>query len=111
MVIYDLLLIITGIIIGVIAADPLKKLFTGGYKEEKRQKKRVKLLLYLREEASREKLTAPVLADKVFKGKEDGETVHQLLEEIEKTGFIKSLKTGDNDWKKQKWFFNKKKMS
>lgn len=105
MILYDLVLVVIGIVIGVIAGDPLKKLFTGGYKEEMRQKKRVKLLLYLRENAKNEKLTTSELTDKVFNRKEKEQTVHSLLEEIEKYGLIKGISTKSGETKK--WFYKK----
>ncbi|WP_416149056.1 hypothetical protein ACM26V_22860 [Salipaludibacillus sp. HK11] len=102
MILYDLLLVVVGIFIGVITADPLKKLFTGGYKEEMRQKKRVKLLLYLRENTKIQKPTTSDLASSVFNGKLDEGTVHKLLEEIEEIGLIKSTPGKPED---KKWFY------
>ncbi|MCR6106022.1 hypothetical protein HXA34_06990 [Salipaludibacillus agaradhaerens] len=108
MILYDFLLVTIGIFIGVIAGDPLKKLFTGQYKEEIRQKKRVKLLLYLREEAEGGKVSTRELCETVFRGKEHIDTVHKLLEDIEETGLIKSVSTTANVEEK-KWAFNKHK--
>lgn len=105
MVLYDLLLIMVGIFIGVVAADPLKKLFTGGYKEEMRQKKRVKLLLYLREEAKNDKPTAEQLNQLVFKGKEKTETVLSLLKDIEETGLITNISSQSGE---KRWYCTKK---
>jgi len=105
MILYDLFLVIMGIFIGVIARDPIKKLFTGGYKEDMRQKKRVKLFLFLREEAVNKKLTTSELADKVFAGKEKEQDVQSLLEEIEKFGLIKSISKSSGDTKM--WFYKK----
>lgn len=66
-ILYDLFLVVFGIVLGVIVSDPLKKLFTGKYKEEARQRKRVKLLIYLREHVK--KHTTEELARHVFFGK------------------------------------------
>ncbi|MCR6110100.1 hypothetical protein HXA35_07150 [Bacillus sp. A301a_S52] len=108
MILYDFLLVTIGIFIGVIAADPLKKLFTGQYKEDIRQKKRVKLLLYLREEAKGRKVATRELCDAVFKGKENIDTVYKLLKDIEETGLIKSVSATANI-EEEKWVFNKQK--
>ncbi|WP_280768784.1 hypothetical protein [Salipaludibacillus daqingensis] len=105
MVLYDLLLVIIGIFIGVIASDPLKKLFTGGFKEDIRQKKRVKLLLYLREDTKYQKPSTSELAEKVFNGKESEETVHELLKEIEGFGLIKSISRKNDQTKR--WVYTK----
>ncbi|WP_199228105.1 hypothetical protein [Salipaludibacillus keqinensis] len=104
MILYDFFLVAVGIFIGVIAADPMKKLFTGGYKEEAKQKKRVKLLLYLRETAKNEKVTTEELCEHVFRGKEDMNLVHRLLKDIEATGLIKGLEV-KGDISNKKWFY------
>ncbi|WP_235715030.1 hypothetical protein [Halalkalibacter akibai] len=107
MILYDLFLVLFGIILGVIVSEPLKKLFTGKYKEEERQKKRVKLLLYVRENQT-ETLTTEKLANAVFGGKLDISLVNKLLKEIEEIGLIKGIPPKSEDVTKKKWVYVKK---
>lgn len=108
-ILYDLFLVIFGIVLGVFASDPLKKLFTGKYKVEKRQKKRVKLLVSIRESGPKKNLTTEELAAKVFSTKVDVETVYELLEEIKQFGLVKEVRNRDEDWRKSKWIYLDKK--
>ena len=105
-ILYDLFLVVFGIVLGVIASDPLKKLFTGKYKEEARQKKRVKLLLYIRE--NKLNSTTEELAEEVFAGKLDINVVGKLLKEIEDIGLIKSKPSKEQDIRNTKWVYQKK---
>lgn len=107
MILYDLFLIVFGIVLGVIVSEPLKKLFTGKYKEEERQKKRVKLLLYVRENKENAPTTEE-LARNVFAGKLDISLVSKLLEEIEEIGFIKGVPNKNQDDTMKKWVYVKK---
>lgn len=106
-IVSDLFLVVFGIVLGVIASDPLKKLFTGKYKEEVRQKKRVKLLLAIRETPSRASTTEE-LAEKVFSGKLDIKLVDKLLREVEEIGLIKGMASKDQDERKTKWTYIQK---
>ena len=106
-IIYDLFLVTFGIVLGVIASDPLKKIFTGKYKEEARQKKRVKLLVYIRQSQTKSGVTTEELAEKVFSNKIDIKTTYELLREIEEIGLIKAIKPKDTDHNKTKWVYNK----
>lgn len=99
--IYDLFLVLFGIVIGVVAADPLKKIFTGKYRADKAQRKRVLLLSNLRK-SPMEKKTAEQLNQEVFQGKEKEETVNQLLQEVSESGLIYSLTRHG----KTHWIFN-----
>lgn len=103
---YDLILVLFGMTLGVFAADPIKKLFTGKYKEEARQKKRVKLLLYLREEKKGKSATTGEMVDHVFKGKVDPKEVNAYLSYIAEAGLIKKINHSD-DPKNQTWKFVK----
>ncbi|WP_232735693.1 hypothetical protein [Alteribacter populi] len=107
-VLYDLFLVIFGIILGVIVSDPLKKIITGKYKEEMRQKKRVKLLLYIRENKTNVASTTEELAERVFAGKLDINTVNKLLKEIEEIGLIKAITNKEQNASKAKWLYLKK---
>ncbi|MDT8861387.1 hypothetical protein N0O92_14290 [Alkalihalobacillus sp. MEB130] len=107
-ILYDLFLVVFGIILGVIVSDPLKKLYTGKYKEEARQKKRVKLLLQIRENQPKEPFTTEALTEKVFSGKLDVETVYTLLKEIEEFGLIKGMEGKEREIANMKWVYVKK---
>ncbi|WP_078551739.1 hypothetical protein [Bacillus alkalicellulosilyticus] len=107
-ILYDLFLIVFGIILGMIAKDPLKKIVTGKYKEEARQKKRVKLLIYIRENSAKTAPTTEELAEKVFSGKLDISLVNELLLEIEQFNLIKSIPSKNQDLSKTKWISPKK---
>lgn len=103
---YDLILVLFGMTLGVFAADPIKKLFTGKYKEEARQKKRVKLLLYLREEKQGKPASTEEMAANVFNGKIDAKEIETYLTYIEEAGLIKKTNQ-PNDPLKQQWKFVK----
>lgn len=105
-VFYDLILVLFGMTLGVFAADPIKKLFTGKYKEEARQKKRVKLLLYLREEKQGKPATTKEMAENVFHGKVDVKDIEAYLTYIEEAGLIKKTNQ-PHDPLKQQWKFVK----
>ncbi|GAE28126.1 hypothetical protein JCM9140_4321 [Halalkalibacter wakoensis JCM 9140] len=105
-ILYDLFLVVFGIVLGVMVSDPLKKLFTGKYKEEARQRKRVKLLIYMREYVK--KHTTEELAQHVFLGKIDIATVKQLLIDIEETGLIKRINSKDSDDENIQWVYTEK---
>lgn len=107
-ILYDLFLVMFGIVLGVIVSDPLKKLFTGKYKEETRQKKRVKLLLYIREKNPKDAPTTEELAERVFSGKIDINTVNELLKEIEEIGLIKRISNKEHNERTTKWVYVKK---
>ncbi|WP_100372972.1 hypothetical protein [Bacillus sp. FJAT-45037] len=105
---YDLLLVGFGIILGIVVSGPLKRLFTGKHKEDARQKKRVKLLLYIRENTSKIPPTTEELSAKVFSDRLDLAHVHKLLEEVEDTGLIKGVQSKDTDPRQTKWVYLKK---
>ncbi|MGJ9385631.1 hypothetical protein [Salipaludibacillus sp. CF4.18] len=65
-ILYDLFLVMIGIVLGVFISDPLKNIVTGKYKEDARQKKRVKLLIHIRENNTKTYPTTTELAEKVF---------------------------------------------
>ncbi|MDE5415144.1 hypothetical protein [Alkalihalobacterium chitinilyticum] len=108
-ILYDLFLVMFGLILGIIVKDPLFKIFTGKYKEEARQKKRVKLLVYIRKHGANVGPTTEELAQKVFSNKVDTETVKQLLKDIEDTGLIKRVGHKGQDELKTRWVFTDKK--
>ncbi|MDG5787103.1 hypothetical protein QA612_06325 [Evansella sp. AB-P1] len=108
MFLYDLFLVVIGIVLGIIVKDPLKNIITGKYKEDARQKKRVKLLLYIRENKGKNNPTTEELAEKVFLGKLDTSTVQQLLKEIEEIGLIRRMTTKEKVDGKTKWIYQKK---
>lgn len=103
---YDLILVLFGMTLGVFAADPIKKLFTGKYKEEARQKKRVKLLLYLREEKKGKPATTEDMVNHVFSNKVDSKEVNAYLTYIAEAGLIKQVNNSD-DPNKHSWKFVK----
>ncbi|WP_216829747.1 hypothetical protein [Alkalihalobacterium elongatum] len=107
-ILYDLFLVLFGLILGILVSDPLKKLFTGKYKEEARQKKRVKLLVYIRQNSSKLGPTIEELTEKVFSNKLDMETVSQLLKEIEAHGLIKRVTHKGQDERNTRWVFTDK---
>ncbi|WNF38588.1 hypothetical protein RJD24_09265 [Bacillaceae bacterium IKA-2] len=107
-ILYDLILVVFGMVLGIIVSDPLKKLFTGKFKEEARQKKRVQLLLYIRENNTKIAPTTEELSEKVFTGKNDINSVSKLLKEIEKTGLIKGIVNKGQPESKTKWVYLKK---
>ncbi|GEL08201.1 hypothetical protein [Salisediminibacterium halotolerans] len=108
MILYDFLLVVIGITIGVIAAEPLKKLFTGAYKEDRRQQKRVKLLVHLRQLASGEKRTTKQLNEAVFRNKESDEAVHSYLAYIEESGLIRRNPAKNGHLSEDAWTFDQK---
>ncbi len=89
-----------------IVKDPLKNLVTGKFKEDARQKKRVKLLLHIRQN-EKTHFTTEDLAQKVFAGKLDTANVSKLLKDIEETGLIKGVVSRDQDVRKTKWIYQK----
>lgn len=91
--VYDLFLVIFGITIGVIAAEPIKKIAKGSYKDEKLQRKRVKLLTNLRQDPAQKKSTAQLNLE-VFGGKESEEKIIYLLKEIKESELIRSTERG-----------------
>lgn len=105
---YHLFLVIFGIILGMVAKDPLKNLVTGKYKEDARQKKRVKLLLYIRERDPKKAPTTEELAENVFEGKLAVDAVTELLKEIEALGLIKEVANRGQSKENSKWQFVKK---
>lgn len=107
-ILYDLFLVTFGIVLGVIASEPLKKLFTGKYKEESRQKKRVQLLLYIRENKSKADPTTEELAKLVFGGKLGINQVYRLLQEIAETGLIQEVPSKEKNQENAKWFYLEK---
>ncbi|ADU28845.1 hypothetical protein [Evansella cellulosilytica] len=107
LILYDLILVVFGMILGVMIKDPLKNIFTGKYKENARQKKRVKLLVSIR--GSEKPLTTEELAQNVFNSKLKIVEVHQLLRDIEEIGFIKGITSKDKDTRKTKWRYIKEK--
>ncbi|WP_078427782.1 hypothetical protein [Alkalihalobacterium alkalinitrilicum] len=108
-ILYDLFLVVFGLILGILVSDPLKKLFNGKYKEEARQKKRVKLLVYIRKNSSKAGPTTEELAEKVFANKVDMDTVKQLLKDVEDTGLIKRIVHKGQEEEKTRWVFTDKK--
>ncbi|UCZ55231.1 hypothetical protein LGQ02_03750 [Bacillus shivajii] len=106
---YDLFLVLIGIVLGMIVKDPLKNLVTGKYKEDARQKKRVKLLLYIRGNKTKDHPTTEEMAENVFSGKLDIRTVTKLLQEVEETGLIRGVTNRDQDEGKTKWIYQKQK--
>ncbi|QKS72947.1 hypothetical protein FLK61_40835 [Paenalkalicoccus suaedae] len=105
-ILYDFFLVAFGIIIGVLAADPLKKLFTGKYKEEKRQKNRVKLLVHLRKSSKR--LTTEELREQVFANKISVEEIHTYLTNVKDSGLLVHYPSKDNRMEQDKWQFDQK---
>ncbi|WP_368506108.1 hypothetical protein AB3N04_19875 [Alkalihalophilus sp. As8PL] len=108
MILYDLILVVFGIVLGVFIAEPLKNIFTGKHKEEARQKKRVKLLLAIRENKTKIPPTTEELAEKVFSGKLDIKAVEKLLKEVEDTGLIKGVSSKGEGIEKTTWVYVKK---
>ncbi|AOM83465.1 hypothetical protein [Salisediminibacterium beveridgei] len=103
---YDLILVLFGMTLGVFAAEPIKKLFTGKYQEEARQKKRVKLLLYLREEKNGKSATTGEMVKNVFSNKADPVEVNTYLSYIAEAGLIKQVNNSD-DPNEKSWKFVK----
>ncbi|SDN22726.1 hypothetical protein [Alkalicoccus daliensis] len=101
--IYDLFLVLFGMTIGVIAAEPLKKIFTGKYTQDKMQQKRVKLLTHLRKNPGRKKSTE-ALNTEIFNGKEKDDRIYQLLKDIEETKLIRSTEKQNTMY----WQFDQK---
>lgn len=107
--VYDLFLVLFGIVIGVAAAAPLKNLFSGKYRKNKIQRKRVQLLTQLRKNPE-DKKTAGQLNTEVFHEKEKEEVVEQLLQEIAETELIYSKERhGKIYWKFDQKAYNRNK--
>ncbi|CAM3991133.1 hypothetical protein [Alkalicoccus chagannorensis] len=95
---YDLFLVLFGVGLGVFAADPIKNLFTGRWKEQKKQQHRVALLSYLREQEGKT-FSREELNEKVFRGKKAEAEVEKLLQETAESTLIYAVeKRGERLW-------------
>ncbi|MFC4735435.1 hypothetical protein ACFO4L_02445 [Bacillus daqingensis] len=93
----DLILVLIGFALGIVSAGPLKNIWTGKWKEDARQNKRVKLLSALQQEAGYG-FTAEELNQRVFNRKLDEADVIELLKEIAESNLIY--------YKANKWYFS-----
>ncbi|NJP38796.1 hypothetical protein [Alkalicoccus luteus] len=93
---YDLILVLIGFGLGIVSAGPLKNMFSGKWREDARQKKRVKLLSFL-QQSSGKGYTAAELNQIVFKEKLNADDVDKLLSEIAESALIYN--------KSNRWYF------